>query len=188
MSYRQRSVVESATKCCVYAASVRQWSQLNGAPNGMNPEQAKELGRKLRARRDELGLSVRDLERLTDVDNGTIVRIEQGAFAAPAPDKLSRIAEALNLSLADVFALAEYSAPSELPSFSPYLRSKYRDLPAPAVEELERSFRRIAKRHGVDPAGPAPGEDEQPEPKPTKPKKGGDHGKQATQSSNRRHA
>src|SRR5438093_7804087 len=28
---------------------------------GMNPEHAKELGRQLRARRDELGLSVRDL-------------------------------------------------------------------------------------------------------------------------------
>ena len=152
----------------------------------MDQEQAKELGRQLRVRRDELGLSVRDLERLTDVDNGTIVRIEQGAFAAPAPDKLSRIAEALGLSLADVFALAEYSAPSELPSFSPYLRSKYRGLPVPAVEELERSFRRIAKRHGFDPAGPAPGEDEQPEPKPTKSRKGGDHGTPATQSGKRR--
>lgn len=148
----------------------------------MNPKQAKELGRQLRARREELGLSLRDLEKLTDVDNGTIVRIEQGAFAAPAPDKLSRIADALKLSLADVFALAEYSTPNALPSFAPYLRTKYRDLPVPAVEELERSFKRIAKRHGYDPAGPAPGEDEQPEPKPTKPKKGGDHGTPTTQS------
>ena len=146
----------------------------------MNPEQARELGRQLRARRDELGLSVRDLAKLADLDNGTIVRIEQGAFAAPRPDKLSRIAGALGLNLADVFALADYSVPSELPSFSPYLRTKYRDLPVPAVEELERSFKRIAKRHGFDPAGPAPGEDEQPEPKPTKSKKGGDHGKSAT--------
>ena len=73
----------------------------------MNPEQAKELGRQLRVRRDELGLSVRDLEKLTDVDNGTIVRIEQGAFAAPAPDKLSRIAEALGLSLNPPFWLDE---------------------------------------------------------------------------------
>jgi transcriptional regulator with XRE-family HTH domain len=153
---------------------------------GMNPEQARELGRQLRARRDELGLSVRDLAKLAELDNGTIVRIEQGAFAAPRPDKLSRIAEALGLNLADVFALADYSVPSELPSFSPYLRTKYRDLPVPAVEELERSFKRIAKRHGFDPAGPTPGEDEQPEPKPTKSKKGGDHGKSATQPGSRR--
>jgi transcriptional regulator with XRE-family HTH domain len=152
----------------------------------MNPQQAKELGDRLRARREELGLSLRDLERKTGVDNGTIVRIEQGAFSAPRPDKLSRIADALDLSLADVFALADYVVPSELPTFTPYLRSKYRDLPAPAVEELARSFQRIAKRHGLDPEGPAAGEDEQPEPKPTKSKKGGDHGKPAPQSSKHR--
>lgn len=152
----------------------------------MNPKQARELGDRLRTRREELGLSQRDLEAQTGVDNGTIARIEQGAFSAPRPDKLSRIADALGLGLADVFALAEYVAPTELPTFTPYLRSKYRDLPAPAVEQLERSFRRIAKRHGYDPEGPAAGEDEQPESKPTNPKKGGDHGKPTTQSGKRR--
>jgi transcriptional regulator with XRE-family HTH domain len=152
----------------------------------MNPEQAKELGRQLRARRDDLGLSLRDLEKLAGVDNGTIVRIEQGAFAAPAPDKLSRIAEALKLSLADVFALADYAVPDDLPTFAPYLRTKYRDLPAPAVAELERSFKRIAKRHGIDPTGPAPGEDEQPPATPKPPKKGGDHGNPATHPKKRR--
>ena len=152
----------------------------------MNPQQAKVLGERLRARREELRLSLRDLERETGVDNATIARIEQGAFAAPRPDKLSRIADALDLSLADVFALAEYVVPDELPSFTPYLRSKYSDLPAPAVEELERSFQRITKRHGFDPQGPAIGEDEQPEPKPTKSRKGGDHGKPAPPSSKRR--
>ena len=141
----------------------------------MDREQAKELGRRLRARREELELSLRDLERLAGVDNGTIVRIEQGMFTAPAPDKLSRLADALGLTLADVFALADYAAPSQLPSFQPYLRSKYRDLPPEAVEQLERSFQRLAKRHGLDTAGPAPGEDEQPEEQSTKPKKGGRH-------------
>lgn len=154
--------------------------------NRMNPQQAKELGERLRTRREELGLSLRDLERETGVDNGTIARIEQGAFGAPRPDKLSRIADSLGLSLADVFALAEYVVPDDLPTFTPYLRSKYRDLPAPAVEELERSFKRLAKRHGFDPDGPTLGEDEQPEPKPTKSKKGGDHGTPATQPGKRR--
>ena len=130
----------------------------------MKPNQAKELGRHLRDRRNELGLSQRDLEKLTGIDNGTIARIEQGAFVAPAPDKLSRLAEGLKLSLADVFALADYAVPSDLPAFTGYLRTKYRDLPAPAVEELERTFARIAKRHGFNPQGPAPGEDEQTEP------------------------
>ena len=146
----------------------------------MDQEQAKELGRRLREQRERLGLSTRELAERAQTTNSTVTRLEQGAFDTPAPDKLSRIAAALDLSLADVFALADYSVPDDLPSFRPYLRSKYRDLPAPAVEELERAFARVAKRHGYQPDGPAPGEDEQPEPKPSKRKKGGDHDKPST--------
>lgn len=134
----------------------------------MDQEQARELGQRLRERREELDLTIRELAERADTTHTTVVRLEQGAYDAPAPDKLSRIAEALGLSLADVFALADYSVPSDLPSFQPYLRTKYRGLPATAVDELERSFRRVAKRHGYDPDGPAPGEDEQPE----RPRKG----------------
>lgn len=128
--------------------------------NHVEPKQAKELGRRLRARREELGLSTRQLAEQAGMNDATVVRLEQGAFAAPRPDKLSRIAEALGLSLADVFALADYAAPSDLPAFAPYLRTKYRTLPKKAVTELERFFDELAARYGIDPAGPAPGEDE----------------------------
>lgn len=96
------------------------------------------------------------------MNDATIVRIEQGAFAAPRPDKLSRIAEALGLSLADVFALADYAVPDDLPSFQPYLRSKYRDMPPEAVDDLEKAFQRIVRKHGYQPDGPRDGEDEAP--------------------------
>ena len=125
-------------------------------------EQAKELGQRLRARREELGLSLRQLAERAETTDTTIIRIEQGAYAAPAPDKLSRIAAALDLSLADVFALAEYAVPDDLPSFQPYLRSKYRDMPHEAVDDLNKAFDRIVRKHGYDPAGPQAGEDEAP--------------------------
>jgi transcriptional regulator with XRE-family HTH domain len=128
----------------------------------VEPKQAKELGRRLRARREELGLSTRQLAERADIDDATVVRIEQGAFAAPRPDKLSRIAEALDLSLADVFGLADYTVPGDLPSFQPYLRSKYRDMPAGAVDDLHKAFARIARKHGYHPDGPRDGEDEAP--------------------------
>lgn len=150
----------------------------------MDQDQAEELGQRLRQRREALELSIRQLAERTGVNHSTVVRLEQGLIDAPAPDKLSRIAEALGLNLADVFALADYVVPAELPAFTPYLRSKYRDLPAPAVEELERSFRRIAKRHGYVPDGPQPGEDEQPE--LTNRKKGGSNAKPRTTSRKRR--
>lgn len=150
----------------------------------MDEQQARELGQRLRERREALDLSIRQLAERTSVNHSTVVRLEQGLIDAPAPDKLSRIAEALGLSLADVYALADYSVPSELPSFRPYLRTKYRNLPAPAVEQLERSFRRVAKQHGFNPDGPAPGQDEQPE--PITKKKGGDHGGATTNKKRRR--
>jgi len=141
--------------------------QLNGALKELNPQQAKELGRRLSARREELGLTVRDVERLAGVDDATVVRLEKGAVADPKPATVRAICEALDLVVADVYPVADY--PGSLPTFRPYLRTKYRGLPTEAVEQLDRIFRRLAVRHGLDPAGPAPGEDELPDYEPTNP-------------------
>jgi len=126
----------------------------------MDQKQARALGEYLRSARQAKGLSSRALARATGIDDATIVRIEQGAFGAPRPDKLRAIAEALDLPLSDVFALADYVVPAELPSFTPYLRAKYRELPESAVVEMEHYFAKLAARHGYLPEGPAPGEDE----------------------------
>lgn len=126
-------------------------------------EQAKRFGAWLRDRRQEAGISTTHLAKIVGITDGTITRIEQGFIASPAPDKLSRIAEALELSLADVYAMAGYAVPGELPSFQPYLRRKYRDMPAEAISDLDKAFAKIIKRHGYDPEGPRAGEDEYPE-------------------------
>src|SRR5581483_1137064 len=144
----------------------------NRSTQRMDQDQARELGQRLRERREQLGLSTRELADRADTTHTTVVRLEQGAYDAPAPDKLSRIAEALGLSLADVFSLADYSVPTDLPSFRPYLRTKYRDRPAPRVEELEGSYACIAKRQGLYADGAGAGEEELPE-QPTRTKKGG---------------
>jgi transcriptional regulator with XRE-family HTH domain len=129
----------------------------------MNQRQAKRLGKWLRQRRQAAGLSTIQLAKQAGTTDGTITRFEQGAIAAPDPHKLSRIAEALDLSLADVYAMADYAVPSDLPSFQPYLRGKYRDMPAGAIGDLERAFERIIKEHGYEPDGPRNGEDEVPD-------------------------
>ncbi len=134
----------------------------------MIPEQARALGKFLKERRTALGLSTRALAARSGVDMATVVRLEQGAFVEPRPDTLRVIAKALGVSLADVFALADYVVPSELPTFTPYLRAKYRSLPRKAIAELEQYFDDLSARYGLDPAGPAPGEDEAPEPKKRK--------------------
>jgi len=127
----------------------------------MPPAKAKQLGRYLRREREAHGLSARDLARRSGVPDSTIIRIEQGLIASPRPDKLSKIARALGLSLAEVYARADYTVPADLPTLRPYLRAKYRDLPPEAIEQIEQYAERLARRHGVNLSGPAPGEDEQ---------------------------
>jgi transcriptional regulator with XRE-family HTH domain len=141
--------------------------------NVMNPTQAKKLGAYLRKTREGVGLSQNRLAGVLDVPNTTILRLERGENLAPRAELLAGIAEAIGAPLADVYALAGYDAPSELPTLKPYLRTKYRSLPAEAADQLEAYATRLAKRHGVDLSGPAPGEDESPEPSPRTKKKGG---------------
>jgi transcriptional regulator with XRE-family HTH domain len=131
----------------------------------MNEDQAIELGEFLHSARMERGLSSRALARMTFMNDVSILRLEQGAVAAPAPDKLVRISEALGLDMADVFALAGYAAPAQLPAWRPYLRAKYAELPTQAVDELESFFGYLKNKYGADIAGPINGEDELPEQK-----------------------
>jgi len=130
----------------------------------MNRRSAKRFGSWMKQRRQETGITTTRLAKQIGIPDATITRIEQGEFLAPSPEKLRRIAEGLNLSLADVYAMAGYAAPSELPSFQPYLRRKYQDMPAAAEKDLEKAFRDIIARHGYDPEGPKDGEDEKPDP------------------------
>ncbi|MCU1392037.1 MAG: family transcriptional regulator [Ilumatobacteraceae bacterium] len=127
----------------------------------MDDEQARELGRILRKRREHLGLSLRTVVKRSDVPYSTVLHFEEGRISAPAPDKLARIAAALGLQLADIYALTGYAIPDELPALKPYLRSKYGELPPGDIDAIERYAARLAKKHGISLTGPVAGEDEQ---------------------------
>jgi transcriptional regulator with XRE-family HTH domain len=144
------SVVKYAIWRCFHALSMVQWEELIGVVR-VNQEQAEELGKLLRERRQELGLSTHQLGAQVGVRQSTILRVEHGRFASPRPAKLARIAEALSLDLADVYARAGYLVPDGLPSFEPYLTAKYGNLPETAVMELVGHFDELVARHGVDP-------------------------------------
>jgi transcriptional regulator with XRE-family HTH domain len=109
----------------------------------MTQERAQRLGDFLRARRHELGLSARYVARAVNVRDSTIMRLERGCYAAPAPDKLARIAEVLRLELADIFALAEYLIPTSLPALPHYLRARYPELTNPAIDELHEHLKAL---------------------------------------------
>lgn len=114
----------------------------------MNQEQAQQLGQYLQARRKASGLSTHRLAAAAGMDQATVVRFEAGSFSAPRPDKLARLAEALEASGADVFALAGYTPPHDLPSLRPYLGARYPALLAEDIDRIEAYVGRIARKRG----------------------------------------
>ena len=128
--------------------------------HGSRLNRPNKLGVYLRKARLEKGYSAVQLAELTDVNDATIIRIETGFIEKPAADKLTRIAEALEISTADVYALAGYSATTELPNFTPYLRTKYNQLPEDALKKIENYTAKLIEKYGMELEGPAPGEDE----------------------------
>ncbi len=139
----------------------------------MTPEQARQLGRLLQSRREALGLSTRQLEGSSGVDDTSILRLERGTLQRPSVDKLDKLAAALGLPIEDVRATAGITRPDGLPSFQPYLRAKYPGLPKRAQTELDQYFARLIAKYGVAAEGPGEGEDEVPEAADRTPKKKG---------------
>ncbi len=117
-----------------------------------------ELGNMIRTKRTEMKLSYRELDSKSGVDKGMILNIEQGK-KKPSTATLSKLSKALNLPLADLYHLAGYEVPGELPSPPIYFRTKYKHLPPEAQKEMEDSIKKIQKRYAKN-KGPAPGEDE----------------------------
>lgn len=127
----------------------------------MNSTPYPPVGEMIADRRTELGLSGYELARRTGIRASTILRIERGD-TQPSTEKLDILAGALGINPSQLLAAAGYDQLAELPTFTPYLRSKYPDMTNEARAELEQAFSRIAKKHGFDPTrtGPQPGEDE----------------------------
>ena len=114
------------------------------------------FGAYLRRLRQVRGLSLRDLERQTQIGRGRLSQLETGVNL-PSLDLCRRLAPALGLPLVDL-ALAAGHQPSQLPSLQPYLRQAY-GLEAADAADVARYIR----DHYGPPTGPAPGEDELPE-------------------------
>lgn len=112
--------------------------------------------------RKAAGLSLGQIEQATGIPKTNLHKLEQGQIRTPNPTVLPALARVLDIPLADLYAAAGYEQPKTLPTFTPYLRSKYKGLPDEARAELADAFDRITSKYGYDPSasGPAPGQDE----------------------------
>jgi transcriptional regulator with XRE-family HTH domain len=106
---------------------------------GMSQAQLNELGRVIARERAKAKLTQRSLAERAGVTHPTILRMERGEFKRPDPDKLQRIAQALNLGAGDFFALAGYVHSDHLPSLDRYLQIMFEgDLSAKDRKDVER--------------------------------------------------
>ncbi len=106
------------------------------------------LGATLRRRRLELGWTMRTLEDASGVDDAVISRIENGEIAQPRVDKIISIATALGLDPVTVIARAATAA--DAPSLGAVLRSRYPDLPADAIDDIERHVDQVLRDHHIN--------------------------------------
>ncbi len=84
-------------------------------------------------------LTQRGLAEKAGVSHATIWHLECGDFKRPDPDKLQRIAQALNLGAGDFFALVGYTHSDHLPSLDRYLQIMFEgDLSAKDRKDIER--------------------------------------------------
>ena len=129
------------------------------------------LGEFVRARRDAKRLSLADAARLSGLDYKYWSKVESGGLQQPNPRYLAQIAKTIGISFEDLFGMVGYDIPERLPSFSPYLRTKY-DLPPEAVADLERYFDMLRSYYDIPddaPVFPPKPKSDQPFATPPKP-------------------
>jgi transcriptional regulator with XRE-family HTH domain len=120
-----------------------------------------ELGKTIKKQRIKLGLGIRELSRIAKIDDSTIVKYENGERSTnPNPKILEKLAKALQIPVADLYASAGYTHSKELPSPAIYFRTKYKHLPDEAHKELDKYIKDLHKRYPDAGKGPEPGEDE----------------------------
>jgi transcriptional regulator with XRE-family HTH domain len=116
----------------------------------MSSANAKKLAAAIRRHRQAKGMSQPDLADAIGVPPSTIYRLERGEFKLPRPEKLQRIARALDVEFEELFELAGYDAP--LPEVPVYLRRKF-DMSEEAQAKVERYIERVRRQEGGDATG-----------------------------------
>jgi transcriptional regulator with XRE-family HTH domain len=110
-----------------------------------------DLGRAIQVRRAELGLKRKDLARLASLSYPYLSELENGS-KAPSVKALGQLADALQLSLADLLALAQAMAPSA--SAARDMRPYSADTSSPVPERWSRFAPVVDASRGI-PARPA---------------------------------
>jgi transcriptional regulator with XRE-family HTH domain len=112
----------------------------------MTEVQTRELGRLVKRARGIRRLSLRALDELTGVSYGWLSRLERGQMIAPAPSKLTKVAEALSIPPERIDRITRGRISRDLPPIRTYFRAKYQLSPQ-EITQIEEVFDRIRRSH-----------------------------------------
>jgi transcriptional regulator with XRE-family HTH domain len=104
------------------------------------------LGRFVRERRQAAGLSQRQLALAASVSVSNISRLESGFHLTPSLELLRRVAEVLDIDMAELLSYRGIPMPDGSAGLRVYLRRQY-GLPDQGVAEAEAAIERIATRY-----------------------------------------
>lgn len=123
---------------------------------------SKGLGLRIREARGAKGWSLRQLAATVGMAHSFIGNLEEGRFRTVSPDKLTALARALEIPPEDLLTLSGYRVPEALPTFGPYLRSRYgEDLPEAEIAHLTDYFELLRAKYSDE----APADDQAPQTK-----------------------
>jgi transcriptional regulator with XRE-family HTH domain len=114
----------------------------------MTPSQARQLGVLIAKARARKGLSVRDLASQTQVAIGWVAGVEAGNNLDPAPDRLARFSEVLDIDPARIDRLTRGAMSEGLPAPRAYFRAKY-ELTPDEVAKVERYINGLERKRRV---------------------------------------
>lgn len=100
----------------------------------MTQTQAQRLGTVIQKARERKGHSLRAFAELVGLPRTWLHELEHGVYLDPAPDRLARIAEALEIAPGTIDKITRGSVASSLPGMRTYFRAKYQLSPDEAAQ------------------------------------------------------
>jgi transcriptional regulator with XRE-family HTH domain len=110
----------------------------------LTPSQAKRLGTLIAGARMRQGIGQVAFAEQMGVAVGWMAGLEQGRFLDPSNERLTRIAEALDIEPEQIDRITKGRVAESLPELRTYFRAKY-DLSPKQIERVERYIARLRK-------------------------------------------
>lgn len=112
----------------------------------MTEAQATRLGQLLLRARTRRGWSLATLHQHTDIPEVWLNRVERGLYLQPAPERLAKVAEALDVDPVAVDRASRNHLAQSLPSVRTYFRSTAQATPE-QLDEIEAAIAEIHAKH-----------------------------------------